>query len=187
MSIKRIGKNQIDLIRDVALIVWPATFGEILSEKQLNFMMEMMYSKNSLEKQFDDGHEFYLYYEENQAIGFLGIELNYQGKEQLKIHKLYVLPSIQKKGIGKQFIDFAEKRCKELKCPLLTLNVNRYNKAVGFYEKLQFNCTKSEDIHIGKGYLMDGKESYEWHPNILHFLLGFSRVFLNHVLQFLQV
>jgi ribosomal protein S18 acetylase RimI-like enzyme len=34
------------------------------------------------------------------------------------------------------------------------LNVNRYNKARFFYEKLGFVIMKEEDIDIGSGYYM---------------------------------
>jgi GNAT superfamily N-acetyltransferase len=83
------------------------------------------------------------------------IEKNYKSKNQLKIHKLYILPSEQGKGIGEKFLTFAENLCKKESISMLTLNVNRYNKAVHFYEKNGSKNVKSEDIEIGNGYLME--------------------------------
>jgi ribosomal protein S18 acetylase RimI-like enzyme len=37
----------------------------------------------------------------------------------------------------------------------LELNVNRYNKARQFYEKLGFTVIKEEDIDIGEGFFMN--------------------------------
>lgn len=37
----------------------------------------------------------------------------------------------------------------------LGLNVNRYNKAKGFYERLGFNVIGEENIPIGNGYFMN--------------------------------
>jgi GNAT superfamily N-acetyltransferase len=147
--------NKIPVIREIAAITWPVAFGEILSGAQLAYMMEMMYSQSALEKQLQEGHEFYLFLENDRALGFMGIESNYMNQNQLKIHKLYILPSEQGKGIGEQLIHFAEKRCLEDQISKLTLNVNRYNKALRFYEKLGFKNVKSEDIEIGNGYLME--------------------------------
>lgn len=156
MSIRRADRNQLNLIREIAEKTWPHAFGEILSSAQLAYMMEMMYSIEVLEKQYDAGHEFYLFDEKNVPLGFMGIEPNYKNKKQLKIHKLYILPEQQGKKIGEKFIQFAEKRCVELQLPLLTLNVNRYNeKAIAFYLKLHFKNVLSEDIEIGNGYLME--------------------------------
>ncbi|MCE3297173.1 MAG: family N-acetyltransferase [Crocinitomicaceae bacterium] len=155
MAIHRIGNDEITKVREIAMITWPVAFGEILSKEQLAYMMNMMYSEDVLEKQLHSGHEFYLYTEEGKALGFMGIEPGYKGKSQLKIHKLYILPNQQGKGIGQQFIALATERAKELKQNILTLNVNRFNKALHFYEKLGFANMRSEDIDIGKGYLME--------------------------------
>lgn len=155
MSIERIGSERLHLVREIAVETWPVAFGEILSTAQLEYMMEMMYNPEVLKNQLAQGHEFYLYYHEQRAIAFMGVELNYKEQPQLKIHKLYVLPGYQGKGVGEAFIALAEERCRELGYELLTLNVNRFNKAVYFYEKLNFIRAKSEDIAIGQGYLME--------------------------------
>lgn len=148
-------KIQISEIQKIAEITWPIAFGEILSKEQLDYMMKLMYSTESLASQFSKGVEFYLYISENKPVGFLGIEKSYKGENCLKIHKLYVLPNQQGKGIGSKFISFSENICKEQKIKTLTLNVNRYNKATDFYLKLGFKNVKTEDIEIGNGYLME--------------------------------
>jgi diamine N-acetyltransferase len=153
--IERIYQDKIHIVREIAKITWPIAFGEILSQEQLAYMMEMMYSEKVLKKQLLEGHQFYIYIENQKAKGFMGIELNYKNKKLLKIHKLYILTTEQGKGIGEKFIQFAENICFESQIQKLTLNVNRFNKAVRFYEKLGFSNVKSEDIEIGNGYLME--------------------------------
>jgi ribosomal protein S18 acetylase RimI-like enzyme len=153
--IKKAEFNDISIIREIAQITWPVAFGEILSKEQLAYMMEMMYSQQVLENQLLHGHEFYLFLEEERVLGFMGIEKNYKNQNQLKIHKLYILPAEQGKKIGEKLILFAENICLEEQIQKLTLNVNRYNKALHFYEKLGFENVKSEDIEIGNGYLME--------------------------------
>jgi GNAT superfamily N-acetyltransferase len=153
--IEKIDSDKIYLIREIAEITWPIAFGEILNKQQLAYMIDMMYSQAVLEEQLQNGHKFYLYFENNRAVGFMGIEKNYKSKNQLKIHKLYILPTEQGKGIGVKFLTFAENLCKKESISMLTLNVNRYNKAVHFYEKYGFKNVKSENIEIGNGYLME--------------------------------
>jgi GNAT superfamily N-acetyltransferase len=153
--IKKIDSSQLKIVQEIAQKTWPTAFGEILSREQLEYMMKMMYSLDVLENQLKTGHEFYLYFDNEIPLGFMGIELNYNGLNQLKIHKLYILPNQQGKGIGEKFIRFAFEKCSDLTIETLTLNVNRFNKAVTFYEKLGFKNVKSEDIEIGNGYLME--------------------------------
>lgn len=155
MAIRRINSAELDIVRKIAQITWPVAFGEILGQEQLAYMMDMMYSADALYRQNAAGHEFYVYFDGNTALGFMGIEAGYKNKKQLKIHKLYILPEQQGKGIGQQFISLAEQRARELEQPVLTLNVNRYNKALNFYENLGFRNVFSEDIDIGQGYLME--------------------------------
>jgi ribosomal protein S18 acetylase RimI-like enzyme len=62
--------------------------------------------------------------------------------------------STQGQGIGKQFIDHIIAQLQPQQFHTLRLNVNRYNKARFFYEKLGFVITKEEDIDIGNGYYM---------------------------------
>lgn len=155
MAIRRITADELIEVRKIAEITWPVAFGEILSKEQLSYMMEMMYSETALLTQLQNNHEFYLFTEHAIPIGFMGIEPNYKAQSELKIHKLYILPNQQGKGIGEKLILYAQMRAKDLKLNKLTLNVNRFNKAINFYEKLGFENVKSEDIEIGNGYLME--------------------------------
>jgi diamine N-acetyltransferase len=151
----KIEENDLLKVRTIAEKTWPVAFGKILSKAQLDYMLNWMYSLENLKQQNADGHEFYLYQKNNEALGFMGIEPNYQDKNQIKIHKLYILPEHQGKKIGAHFIRFAEKRASELNQDSISLNVNRFNDAKFFYEKNGFIITQSIDIEIGQGYLME--------------------------------
>ncbi len=153
--IRKIGSDEVELIQNLAKATWPDTFKEILSLEQIDYMLEMMYSVDKLKFQLENGHEFYIYDKDGSPVGFVGIEPNYENEKVLKIHKLYILPSVQGAGLGKLFIDFCRERGEDLHQEKLTLNVNRFNKAVGFYQNIGFRVTKEEDIDIGHGYLME--------------------------------
>ena len=143
-------------IRTIANEVWPATYGSILSKAQFDFMMEMMYSISSLQLQESaKKHHFILAIEEGIPLGFASYEFNYNGTQQTKIHKLYVLTSQQGKGIGKKLVEFIENEAKQKHQESVGLNVNRFNDAKAFYEKLRFTIQHEEDIDIGNGYLME--------------------------------
>jgi len=156
--IELITASQVHLpeIKRIAYETWPATFGAILSEKQIAYMLDWMYSIPSLTSQIEEkGHVFILAQEGDEYLGYVSYELNYNGLPKTKIHKIYLLPASQGKGVGALLINHVGEIATENQNKALLLNVNRYNKAVGFYEKMGFNIVGNETIDIGDGFLMD--------------------------------
>lgn len=147
--------SQLEIIQDLAKAIWPDAYGAILSQEQLEYMMEMMYSLDSLENQLKNNTVFLLAKEENDFIGFASYELNFQNSNKTKIHKLYVLPTIQGKGVGKNLILHIQEIAKKNSNAALILNVNKYNKAKDFYLHNQFEIADSLVVDIGNGYVMD--------------------------------
>lgn len=153
MQIRKATSDDIWIIQALSKQVWPHTFADILSEKQIAYMMDMMYSTEAIERQLSElSHQYLLISEEEEYLGYLAYELNYKDRDQTKIHKIYVLPSTQGRGVGKLLID---RVAKEHHNKSIALNVNRNNKAIGFYERLGFAIVGSEDIDIGNGFLME--------------------------------
>jgi len=152
MDIRLASALELPILESLAREIWPDTYADIISRDQMDFMLNWMYSTETLEKQQADGHEFYLIRKENRDIGFLAIE---QIGDELKVNKVYVLPSVQGLGAGKKLMDKAIERAKAKDCTQLFLQVNRANKAKFFYEKLGFTIRKEEKFDIGNGYFMD--------------------------------
>jgi GNAT superfamily N-acetyltransferase len=143
-------------IRSVAYKTWPVTFENILSKKQIDYMLEMMYSITSLTKQMiEEKHIYLLAKEKTRCVGYASYEVNYKGLPKTKIHKVYVLPESQRMGTGSLLINKVAEMAKQCNNDILTLNVNRYNPAVKFYEKTGFYIAAEEDFSIGNGYLME--------------------------------
>jgi GNAT superfamily N-acetyltransferase len=147
--------SQLEIIQDLAKAIWPDAYGAILSQEQLEYMMEMMYSLDSLENQLKNNTVFLLVKEENDFIGFASYELNFQNSNKTKIHKLYILPTIQGKGVGKNLILHIQEIARKNSNAALILNVNKYNKAKDFYLHNQFEIADSLVVDIGNGYVMD--------------------------------
>jgi diamine N-acetyltransferase len=144
------------IIESIAYQTWPVTFGDILSETQINYMLKMMYSQEALQEQVSvKNHVFYLAKENDDYLGYVSYQLDYKGVNQAKIHKIYLLPASQGRGVGQLLIAKVRDIAIQHNQAKLTLNVNRYNKAVGFYEKIGFKVTATEDIDIGEGFLME--------------------------------
>lgn len=156
ITINQNSDSNFKTIRTIAKVVWPVTYGKILSQEQLDYMFEMMYSIESLQKQSQiKRHNFIIAYDDFTPLGFASYEFNCENSNKTKVHKIYILPNLQGKGIGKRIIDYISDEALKQNDKAVFLNVNRYNSAKCFYEKVGFSIVKEEDIDIGNGYLME--------------------------------
>jgi len=155
MQIVVASKEQLPNVRELALKIWPVTYKSVISEGQIDYMLDMMYSNDSLEKQLQNNRIFLLVEEDNHFVGFASYELHCDNSNKTKIHKLYVLPETQGKGIGRQLIDCIAQIALSNENSILQLTVNKYNKAKDFYIKNGFEITDEAVFDIGNGYIMD--------------------------------
>ena len=59
-----------ELIHKMAKEVFPATYKEILSPEQLDYMMDWMYAPSNVRKQMEEeGHVYSIAYKENEPCG----------------------------------------------------------------------------------------------------------------------
>lgn len=146
----------VPLIQEVAELTWPISYQEIISPQQIRYMLDLMYNKSKLETAIAAPNQaFWLAEENGRILGFCGIEHGYPETGITRIHKLYILPNTQGSGLGKIFIDQVEDQAKKHGNDTLHLNVNKENKAVGFYQKHGFSVDHEEVLDIGNGYVMD--------------------------------
>ncbi len=155
MTISVATESQLGIVQNLAKAIWPDAYGAILSQEQLDYMMKMMYSNESLSSQLRNNNVFLLAELNEVIIGFASYELNYQNSSFTKIHKLYVLPEIQGKGVGKELIYYIQNIAKNQANKGLILNVNKYNKAKDFYQHNGFEIADSVVVDIGNDYVMD--------------------------------
>jgi GNAT superfamily N-acetyltransferase len=155
ISIRPAEPDDIPTIGFLAQQVWPRAYGDILSKEQLSYMLHLFYSPDSLRKQMlEDRHVFLVVEEDEDPIGFA----SYSGTTEpgiYKLHKLYILPGRQGKGLGNTLLGFIFGEIGPLGAKAMRLNVNRYNKARQFYEKLGFSVIGQEDNAIGNNYFMN--------------------------------
>jgi GNAT superfamily N-acetyltransferase len=93
--------------------------------------------------------------EDSKPVAFAAYSPREENPEIYKLHKLYCLPETQGKGYGKVLINEVAKKTKDAGKQTLELNVNRYNNAKSFYEKMGFTIAYEEDIAIGRYWMND--------------------------------
>ncbi len=151
-------------IRSVSERTWPSTYGHIISQEQIDFMLDWMYSDESLAAQFEKGHQFYIASLNGDPIGFCSVsaetnevknEVINEVAKQHKLNKLYVLPSAHGTGSGKALLHKAIEVAKAAGSTSLYLQVNKHNNAYTFYLKNGFIKESEFKFDIGNGFYMD--------------------------------
>ena len=157
ITVRTVESADLQVVHDMAEVVFRQTYKDILSPEQMEYMMEMMYSLPNLNKQLEDGHHYYLASDGEDHCGYVSVQYQEQDGEikVFHLHKIYVMPQWQGKGIGKLLFDHVVTHVMNAKgeSPArIELNVNRYNKAVDFYRHLGMQVLLEEDFPIGNGF-----------------------------------
>lgn len=200
---------------------FPATYRQILSPEQLEYMMDMMYSEQSLRNQMTVDNNVFFICEGKGYVSFRFVGMVEDSVSLFHLEKLYVLPEFQGCGLGRQLFDTVVSAAKDsavnaaknpavsfvndtvvnaannpaesfandtvvkaAKNPAVSfandtvvkasentvvsaseevsagkirieLNVNRFNKAVSFYEHIGMYLDRQGDFPIGRGFFMN--------------------------------
>ena len=156
MEIRETRKEDIPIIKNLAENIWPEAYGDIISKEQIRYMLDLIYSEESLNAQMAKGHRFILATHDNMPIGFASFSAKSIEEPQIfRLHKLYVLPRQHAQGVGSALLAHVTAESKSQGGTQLELNVNKYNIAKQFYDKKGFTILREEVLDIGEGYVMD--------------------------------
>ena len=153
MVVKKAGAESVPVIKNLSNIIWPLTYSEIITTQQVDYMMDLMYSNAALKKQMEKGDQFIIAYSEEMPVAFASYSAKESNPAIYHLHKIYILPNQQGKGIGKGLINYIKQDITP--ATTLQLNVNRNNKALQFYQKLGFKIIAEQDSSIGNGFYMN--------------------------------
>ncbi len=147
--------KDIPVIQALAAKIWTVTYSSILSPEQMVFMMDMMYSDQSLQQQMTEKeHQFIIMVDGEAPIAYAAYSKT-DDADIYKLHKIYLDPAYQGKGAGKFLLNTIADQVAAKGAAILELDVNRFNKAKLFYEKMGFSVIKEKNTDIGNGYLME--------------------------------
>ena len=153
-TIRQATPDDCALIYELAVPAWKVAYSEILSREQMDYMLKMMYSEESLKRQMLEGHMFFIVLCDDVPAGF--ISFHPQGEDLYILEKLYIHPHWQGLGAGRCLVQKAEEYIRKLhpadRRILFELNVNRNNKAVDFYTRLGFRIDREVNEDIGNGF-----------------------------------
>ena len=153
INIQKANKNHINAIIKLAKETWQATYCNIISQEQIDYMLNLFYSQKRIEEQIiDDSNHFLVALEDDHILGYCH---SFEKNGHYYISKIYVHPLAQGKGIGQLLLNNLEKQASNLQFSILELNVNRHNPAKDFYLKYGFKIVETIDIPLDKFWLND--------------------------------
>ena len=143
-----------DILRISALAhrIWRAHYPAIIGEKQVEYMLGLLYSPEGLQRQIEEGQIFHLVMEGDEVLGYLSV--SDKGEGRYFLHKFYLDNEKRGFGLGKKVFELLLARYPALRELRLTVNRQNY-KSINFYFKIGFIIEKCVDIPIGEGYTMD--------------------------------
>ncbi len=162
VSIRRAGTDDIPVIRSLADVCFRDTYRTILSPEQMDYMMDWMYSEESLHRQMErDGHVYFLAESDGRPCAYFSVQplgLQDDGTHLFEFQKMYLLPQCKGKGIGRRMVDRVFEFVRESAAGApsrIELHVNRYNPVVSFHKRMGFTILREGDFPIGNGYFMN--------------------------------
>jgi GNAT superfamily N-acetyltransferase len=155
MIIRQATDSDIQAINELAEKIWWPSYRNIISDEQISFMLNDMYSSESLREQMNSGIEFLIVERDKLPLAFAGFSETDTKNQVFKLHKLYVLPTEQGQGTGRKLIEHVSSLAKAKGGKILELNVNRGNPAHHFYSKIGFDIYQTIDINYHHFVLND--------------------------------
>lgn len=149
--------EQIDELCLVAKKAWEQAYSELLGPEQVAYMVERFQSPDAVRQQMDEqNYIYYMIYGDGRPGGLVGFAPGYEGRNELFLSKLYLLPEMKGTGAARAAFELVEREARSRNLPAIRLTVNKGNShAREVYAHWGFETIESAVTDIGGGYVMD--------------------------------
>ncbi|MDD5934966.1 MAG: GNAT family N-acetyltransferase [Clostridiales bacterium] len=148
--------NEKDLIylAELADEIWHQHFITILSEDQIDYMVEKFQSFAAMKNQMlNQGYEYYFIVADGETVGYTGIK---NDVDKLFLSKLYIKKAFRGKHYASAVFEQLKEICRQRNLKAIWLTVNRFNdQTIAVYQKKGFQTIRTQVTDIGEGYVMD--------------------------------
>lgn len=152
ITLKKASPADAEAITKLAERIWRIHYPPIIGAEQVEYMLATMHTAAHVKAQMEKGQSFSFILDGENAVGYVATSQPSPG--ELFIHKFYVDPASQGKGIGKKV--FAGLLEINPQATTIRLTVNRMNyKSINFYFSVGFVIEEVKDFDIGGGYFMN--------------------------------
>jgi GNAT superfamily N-acetyltransferase len=143
-------------ISELAGVIWRACYPGIITHAQIDYMLARMYSLDVLRDEIrSQGIRYDCLLVDGKLAGFASYGPTSE-PGVMKLHKLYLLPELQGRGLGSRLLQQVEHEVRSGAGRRLILSVNKRNaKAIAVYQRNGFRIVESVVTDIGGGFVMD--------------------------------
>lgn len=152
---------QLETLARLADEIWHECYADIISDLQIDYMVEKFQSAEALKAQIaDEGYRYFVLEIDGVPSGYYGLKpLGATGMDKLQtmfLSKFYLRRELRGKGFGSQMYREIKRFTRRAGCELIKLTVNRGNiHAINVYKHLGMRVLEEKVTDIGSGYVMD--------------------------------
>ena len=140
----------IQLVSDLAYQLFPKDYGDYVRAEHIRYFLDEFQTPEVIQEQINGNYTYFLFYEKEELLGYMGICVE---ENMLELSKIYLLFDKRGRGIGNRVMKWLENYAKENGCNTVELDVLVENKrALGFYKALGFEIKDKFDRHFKTGY-----------------------------------
>ncbi|MEX2580968.1 MAG: GNAT family N-acetyltransferase [Verrucomicrobiales bacterium] len=143
-------------VEEMARRIWPDAYREIISEAQIRYMLDRMYSPSVIAREIEaESIRYFWIVGGDEKLGFLAAG-PFEAERRSFLHKCYVLPAFVNRGHGSRGLSLLIAKLREASATGIELRVNRGNaRAIAFYRRNGFAIVAEDCLDIGAGFAMD--------------------------------
>ncbi len=145
----------IDFVSHLAREIWNEHFPQVISQAQINYMLDHFQSGPAITRQIQEGTLYFLIKPYQQSVGFLALKPE-QDASRLFLSKLYLRAEARGQGLARQALEFTVSLGRKMGLKTIYLTCNKRNTApLDIYEHLGFHQVAAVVKDIGGGFVMD--------------------------------
>jgi len=147
-SVRRIGVDELEIVRELALVIWPKCYRNIIGPDRVDAMLAVLYATEALEREMlEQDHVFWVVRYGDTDVGYASA---YRADERLWLKKLYVRDDHRGLGLGKALIEAALAHFQSQAIQDMALYVNRDNTpAINYYLRSGFQVEAEVPVTMG--------------------------------------
>jgi tRNA(Arg) A34 adenosine deaminase TadA/ribosomal protein S18 acetylase RimI-like enzyme len=148
-------RGQIKEVSGLAFGIWRECYKKIISEGQIEYMLEKFQSEEAVCSQIkNDGYRYFFINRNSARAGYAAVRNDEDGR--LFLSKIYLKKEHRGQGLSEQIFSRLKEICRNEGLTAIWLTVNRNNSAaVSAYKKAGFKIIGETVSDIGGGYVMD--------------------------------
>ena len=156
VTIKKVNSDtELKAVAELAGMIWHECFTDIISEGQIDYMVEKFQSYKAMTKQIiEQDYSYFAVRENDELCGYIGVKP--EKDDRFFLSKLYLRSDKRGRGIASQMLKKVFEEAKNFGKEKVYLTVNKHNeRAIAVYLRTGFEIADKVVTDIGNGYVMD--------------------------------